>query len=155
MVTNTLVGRVLGVLPHNCWPEHSRLTSLDYIPEKGWNCSSVQLLSRVWLCNPMACSTPGFPVHHQLPEPTQTHGHCIGDAIQWSHPLSSPSSPTFNLSQHQGLFKWVCVSPVKLQLGWVLSLGFLTWGLAQVTHFGACYFFFFQNKFSLLMWNLS
>ena len=52
-------------------------------------------------------STPGFPVHHQLPEFTQTHVHWVGDAIQPSHPLSSPSPPTFNLFQHQGLFKWV------------------------------------------------
>ena len=59
------------------------------------------------LCNPMDCSTPGFPVHHQLPESTQTHVHQVGDAIQPSHPLSSPSPPAFNLSQHQGLFKWV------------------------------------------------
>ena len=59
------------------------------------------------LCNPMDCSTPGFPVHHQLPEFTQTHVHWVGDAIQPSHPLSSPSPPTFNLSQHQSLFKWV------------------------------------------------
>ena len=51
-------------------------------------------------------STPGLPVHHQLPEPTQTHVHWVGDAIQPSHPLSSPS-PAFNLLQHQGLFKWV------------------------------------------------
>ena len=57
------------------------------------------------LCNPMNRSTPGLPVHHQLPESTQTHGHCVGDAIQPSHPLSSPSPLTFNLSQHQGLFK--------------------------------------------------
>ena len=62
------------------------------------------------LCDPMNCSTPGLPVHHQLPEFTQTHVHWIGDAIQPSHPLSSPSSPTFNLSQHQGLFKWVSFS---------------------------------------------
>ena len=58
------------------------------------------------LCDPMDCSIPGFPVHHQLLELTQTHGHRVGDAIQPSHPLSSPSL-TFNLSQHQGLFKWV------------------------------------------------
>ena len=58
---------------------------------------------------PMDCSTPGLPVHHQLPEPTQTHVHCIGDAIQPSHPLLSPS-PDFKLSQHQGLFKWVSSS---------------------------------------------
>ena len=54
----------------------------------------------------MDCSTPGLPVHHQLPEFTQTHAHWVRDAIQPSHPLWSPSSPTFNLSQHQGLFKW-------------------------------------------------
>ena len=47
---------------------------------------------------------PAFPVHHQLPEPTQTHVHLVGDAIQPSHPLSSPSLPAFSLSQHQGLF---------------------------------------------------
>ena len=62
------------------------------------------------LCNPMNCSTPDFPVHHQLPESTQTHVHWLGDAIQPSHPLSSPSPPAFNLSQHQGLFKWVSSS---------------------------------------------
>ena len=59
------------------------------------------------LCDSMDCSTPAFPVHHQLPEFTQTHVHWISDAIQWSHPLSSPSLPAFNLSQHQGLFIWV------------------------------------------------
>ena len=69
--------------------------------------SSVQSLSGVWLCDPMDCSTPGLPVHHQFPGFTQTHAHWVGDAIQSSHPLSSPSPPTFNLSQHQGLFKWV------------------------------------------------
>ena len=59
------------------------------------------------LCHPMNGSTPGPPVHHQFPESTQTHVHWISDAIQPSHPLLSPSSPAFNLSQHQGLFKWV------------------------------------------------
>ena len=53
----------------------------------------------------MDCSMPGFPVHHQLTEFTQTHVHWVSDAIQPSHPLSSPSPPTFNLSKHQGLFK--------------------------------------------------
>ena len=62
------------------------------------------------LCNPMDCSMPDFPVHHQLLEFIQTHVHCIGDAIQPSHPLLSLSLPTFNLSQHQGLFKWVSSS---------------------------------------------
>ena len=57
------------------------------------------------LCNPTNRSAPALPVHHQLPEFTQTHVHRVGDAIQPSHPLSSPSLPTFNLSQHQGFFK--------------------------------------------------
>jgi len=57
------------------------------------------------LCSPMDCSMRGSPVHHQ--EPTQTHVHLVSDAIQPSHPLSSPSPPAFNLSQHQGLFQWV------------------------------------------------
>ena len=59
------------------------------------------------LCHPMTCSMPGFPVHHQLPEFTQTHIHWVGDAIQPSHPLSSPSPPAPNPSQHQSLFQWV------------------------------------------------
>ena len=59
------------------------------------------------LCDPMDCSMPGFPVHHQLSEFTQTQVHWVGDAIQPSHPLLTPSPPTFNLSQHQGLFQWV------------------------------------------------
>ena len=62
------------------------------------------------LCNLMDCSTPGFPVYHQLLEFTQTHVHWVGDAIQPLHPLSSPSPPAFNLSQYQGLFKWVSSS---------------------------------------------
>ena len=62
---------------------------------------SVQSLSRVRLID---CTLPGFPVHHQLPELAQTHVHRVGDAIQSSHPLLSPS-PAFNLSQHQGLFQ--------------------------------------------------
>ena len=56
------------------------------------------------------CSTPNFPVHHQLPELAQTHVHWVGDAIQPSHHLSYPSPPAFNLSQHQGLFQWVSSS---------------------------------------------
>ena len=59
------------------------------------------------LCNPMNHSTPGLPVHHQLPEFTQTHAHRVGDAIQPSHPLSPSSPPAPNPSQHQGLFYWV------------------------------------------------
>ena len=59
---------------------------------------------------PMNHSTPGLPVHHQLPDFTQTHVHWVGDAIQPSHPLSSPSPSALNLSQHQGLFQWVSSS---------------------------------------------
>ena len=62
------------------------------------------------LCDPMDCSTPGLPVHHQLPELAQTHVYRVGDVIQPSHPLSSPSPPVFILSQHRGLFKWVSSS---------------------------------------------
>ena len=59
------------------------------------------------ICDPMNCSKPGLPVHHQLPEFTQTHIHWVNDAIQLSHPLSSPSPPAPNPSQHQSLFQWV------------------------------------------------
>ena len=80
------------------------------------------------LYDPMGCSTPGYPVHHQLPELTQTHVHRIGDAIQPSHPLSSPSPPNFNLSQHQGLFKWVSSShQVAKVLEFQLQHQFFQW----------------------------
>ena len=71
-----------------------------------WWKSSVQFSHSVMStpCDPMDCSTPGFPVH-QLPELTQTHVHRVGDVIQPSHPLLFPSPPTFNLSQHQDLFQ--------------------------------------------------
>ena len=68
-------------------------------------CSVAQLCLTLW--DPMNHSTPGLPVHHQLPEFTQTHVHRVPDAIQPPHPLSSPSPPALNLSKHQGLFKWV------------------------------------------------
>ena len=68
---------------------------------------SVQLLSCPTLCDPMNRSTPGLPVHHQLPEFTQIHVHWVSDAIQPSHPLSSPSPPAPNPSQQQSLFQWV------------------------------------------------
>ena len=73
-------------------------------PYPAMTTSSVQLVSRVQLCDPMDCSTPVSPVSHQLQELAQTHVCQVSDAIQPSHPLSSPSPPTFNLSQHQGLF---------------------------------------------------
>ena len=76
--------------------------------------TSVQFSSVAQSCptlfDPMDCNTPGLPVHHQLLEFTQTHVHWVGDAIQPSHPQSSPSPPAFSLSQHQGLFQWVSSS---------------------------------------------
>ena len=91
----------------------------------GFQFSSVQFIlvaqSCLIFCEPMDCSTPGFPVHHQLLELAQIHIHWVGDAIQPSHPLLSPSPPAFNLSQHQGLFMWVSFSH---QGGKVLDLGF-------------------------------
>ena len=71
------------------------------------------------LCDAVDCSSPGLLVHHQLPEFTPTHVRRVGDAIQPSHPLSSPSPPVFNLSQHQGLFQRV--SPLH-QVGKLLEL---------------------------------
>ena len=75
------------------------------------------------LCDPKNCSMPGLPVYHHLPEFTQTHVHWVGDAIQLSHPLSSPSPLALNLSQHQGLYKWVSspspgVHPNSCPLSW-------------------------------------
>ena len=79
------------------------------------------------LCNPMDCSMPGLPVHHQLPEFTQTHVR-VGDDIQPSRPLSSPSPPTFNHSQHQGLFKWVsCLHQVARVLEFQLQHQSFQW----------------------------
>ena len=76
--------------------------------------SSVQFISFtqscLTICDPVEYSTPGFPVHHQLPELAQTHVHRVGDTIQPSHPLLSPSPPAFSLSQHQGLFQWISSS---------------------------------------------
>ena len=72
--------------------------------------SSVQSLTHVQLCDPMDCSTPSLPVHHQRPEFAQTHVHWVNDTIQQSHPLLSPSPPAFNLCQHQGLFQSVSSS---------------------------------------------
>ena len=88
------------------------------------------------LCDPMNCSTPGFPVHHQLPELAQTHVHWVGNAIHSSHPLSSPSPPAFNLFHHQGLFHWVSSHQVAIVLEfqhqsfqWIFRTDFLQNGL--------------------------
>ena len=75
----------------------------------GWCCFSVVQCCPT-LSHPVDCSTPGFPVLHHLLDLAQTHVHWVGDAIQASHPLSSPSPPAFNLSPHQGLFEWVSSS---------------------------------------------
>ena len=77
------------------------------IPIKIDNEFSSEAQSCPTLWDPMNCSTPGLPVHHQLPEFTQTHVHRVGDTIQPAHPLSSPSPPAPNPSQHQSLFQWV------------------------------------------------
>ena len=107
--------------PKRCWSPNSQ----DLPRWPNWVTVSLQMVNLRWghsvhfssvaqscptLCDPMDCSTPGLPVHHQLPEFTQTHVHWVGDAIQPSHPLLSPSPPAFNLSQHQGLFQWVSSS---------------------------------------------
>ena len=83
------------------------------------------------LCDPMNCSTPGLPVHHQLPEFTQTHVHWVSDAIQPSHPLLFPSPPTLNLSQHQDLFKWVS-SLHQVAIRWTGWISLQSKGLSRV-----------------------
>ena len=95
-VTINLISSItLLFLKHN-WPKTVGLVQFSSVAQ-----------SCLTLCNPMNCSMPGLPVHSQLPRLTQAHIHRVGDAIQPSHPLSSPSPLAFNLSQHQGLFQWV------------------------------------------------
>ena len=95
------------------WPRLASVHSVQFVsdnmPSRNWvalffsqSVSSVAELCPI-LCDTMDCSTPGFPIHHHLPEFAQTHVHWVDDAIQPSHPLSSPPPPAFNLSQHQGL----------------------------------------------------
>ena len=85
--------------------------ALGLVPSKLWTNVSVQFSSVTQscptLCDPMNHSTPGLPIHHHLPEFTQIHVHQVSEAIQPSHPLSSPSPPAPNPSQHQSLFQWV------------------------------------------------
>ena len=82
------------------WPtQHSLVSELFQLSSVAQSCPT--------LCDPMNCSTLGLPVHHQLPEFTQTHVHRVGDAIQPSHPLSAPSPPAPNPSKHQSLFQSV------------------------------------------------
>ena len=91
--------------------------------------SSAQLFGHVQLfATPWDCSMPGLPLHLQLPELAQTHVHWVGDVIQPSHPLSSPSPPGFNLSWHQGLFQWVISShQVDKVLGFQLQHQSFKW----------------------------
>ena len=83
---------------------HWQSCSLPLVPPVQFSSVAQSCLT---LCDPKDCRMPGFPVHYQHPEFTQTHVHQVGDAIQLSHPLPSPSPPALNLSQHQGLCKWV------------------------------------------------
>ena len=91
------------------WGWEPRISSFFFLTSQNFNQLSVQFSlvaqSCPTLCDPMNHSTPGLPVHHQLPESTQTHVHWVDDAIQPSCPLSSPSPPALNLPQHQGLFQ--------------------------------------------------
>ena len=105
----------------NLWLENATLKTMNLTFYRYCNLlpfSSVQSLSPT-LCDPKDCSMPGLPVHHQLPEFTQTHVHRVGDSIQPSHLLSSPSPPVLNLSQHQGLFQWVSSSH---QVAWCIGV---------------------------------
>ena len=127
-----------------CWSiHHVRFSSVQF--------SSVAQLCPT-LCDPMNHSTPGLPVHHKLPEFTQTHVHWVSDVVQPSHPLSSPSPSAPNPSQHQGLFQWVSslhqvakvlefqlqhqILPVNTQdwspLGWTGWISLQSKGLSRV-----------------------
>ena len=115
--TSAINGMICGTMKLQYWqPEVFRkaLSLSLYETLQRMVASSVQLSSVAQSCptlgDPMNHSMPGLPVHHQLPEFTQTHVQWVGDAIQPSHPLSSPSPPALNLSQQQGLFKWVSSS---------------------------------------------
>ena len=111
---------IFGCLAHRMWQKSAyrlnkgngvdpcnKMWLLSYcLDKKSVQYSSVAQ-SCPTLCDPMDFSMPGFPVHHQLREHTQTNAHYVGDAIQPPHPLSSPSPPAITLSQHQSLFQWV------------------------------------------------
>ena len=107
---------------------YSFLGRKDLKEERGTFQFSSVAQSCLTLCDPMNHSTPGLPVHHQCLEFTETHVHWVRDAIQPSHPLSSPSPPALNLSQHQGLIKWVSSShEVAKVLGFQLQHQSFQW----------------------------
>ena len=110
--------------------------------------TSVQFTqSCLTLCNPMDGSTPGFPVLHHPLELAQTHVHCVGDAIQPSHPLSPSSPPAFNLSQHQGLFQWISSShQVAKGLGVSASASVLPMNIQDWFPLGWTGWIFLQSK---------
>ena len=99
-----LVAQTVKSLPAMQETQVWSLSGEDPLEKRMAQFSSV-VQSYLKLCDPMHCSTSAFPVHHHLSELTQTHAHWVSDAIQPSHPLSSPSPPAFNVSQHQGLLK--------------------------------------------------
>ena len=110
----------------NKWINQSIIKVLMYLPKNLQVQFSDLVMSNS--LQPMDCSMPDLPVHPQLLEFTQTHVHWLGDAIQPSHPLSPSSPPTFNLSQHQGLFKWVSSShQVAKVLEFQLQHQFFQW----------------------------
>ena len=94
------------------WPEDLRLSQILVGSSDSLSTFQLSLVTQscLTLCDLMDCRTRGFSVNHQLPKLAQTHVHQVGNAIQPSHPLSSPSPPAFSLSQHQGLFQWVSSS---------------------------------------------
>ena len=103
-----LCNQPVKTVPNTSYPQFEAIYYSTFL----WHNFSVIQFSSVsqscpTLCNPMDCSMPGFPVYHQLPKLAQTHVHQVSDAIQPSHLLLSPSPPSFNLSQHQGLLQWV------------------------------------------------
>ena len=99
------------------------------------------------LCDPMNFSTPGLPVHHQLPQFTQTHVHRVGNAIQPSYPLSSPSPPAPSPSQHQGLFQWVnSLHEVAKVLGFQLQHQSFQWTPRTASPLGWTGWIFLQSR---------
>ena len=109
-VPHCFISFFLRETAHISFSENSEFMEVIYLLQFSSIQFSSVAQSCLTLCNPMNRSMPGLPVRHQLPESTQTHVHCVSDAIQPSHPLSLPSPPALSLSQHQGLFKWVSSS---------------------------------------------